>query len=278
MERKDYNNIIKSMNLSHHWYYTSEETAAELRYGLFEPSNELVLELMEENGYYYLAEVIKGVEYSKNIKLLIIITEYILAKLKRLETTHIINEFTYSDELEGCLQASLCTMYRLLKENLIFKNDVKIKHIIENIDGLTNLKLTYPMLNVFKCEYFDSNIALSDTERKFKEDEESRIKGINQTKKYYHEKYIANYNECFSRHEFLITAIEEGIVVINSDGTIRSPLIEENTDFKIDVNIFFKLAPSTQAFIIEEALDQGNLVPVKGMDLLQPIKPIVKSL
>lgn len=274
MERTDYNNIIKSMQLSNHWYFAEKEIGADMRYGLFVPSNENIIELMQYEGYFYLAELMKGFEYTKNVNLLYIIAEFFLAKWK--SYTHNLEESDYfyqKDELEECLYSSLRTIYRLLKNGEISGNDLKIKRFLQDFKENVDIEKCQGVLNaILKNRGF--NVELSEDSLNFIENETNRFYKIRAI----FDKYKYTYNDSHSSLTFLTEALKEGIISIKSDGTVKSPFIDEESTFKCDPEVIFMLDEKTQACILKEGIDEGKIIIMEGLDFLKPTSSIVKKL
>lgn len=276
MEKKDYNNFVKSMNLSHHWYCAGEELASELRYGLFVPSNELVIEFMEEGGYFYLVDVIRGCEYTKNIDLLYLVTEFMLAKWKDLKKNPV--NGLQEEEINDCLYASLKTIYRLLEQGTIAYGDGKIGRVLEDYENNVNIEKCQPVLDVLLKKYFYPNKELNEASQEFITNEEDRLERIRKMHDKYAMRYIDSYNASYNKVTFLSEALKNGMITIEANGTIKSPFIEEENDFQVDPDIIFMLDEDIQAYIIKENIDEGKIQVIGGMDFLMPEKPIVKKL
>lgn len=277
--KKDYNNFVKSMNLSHHWYCAGEELGDELRYGLFEPSNELVMEFMEENGYPYLADLIKGCEYTKNIDLLYLVTEFVLAKWKNSKRKP--EAFSQQEEIEDCLYEALKTMYRLVIEGTIYYGDGKIARIIIDYKENVDIEKCEPILDILLKKYCGYNIELSEASQKIINLEEYRQNRIQKMKNKYAGRYIDSYDALYNIIKFLTTALKEGMISIEANGTVKSPFFEEDSDFRIERaerDIIFKLDEQARAYIIKEGIDEGKIIVIEGMDFLRPEKPDVKKL
>lgn len=278
MEKKDYNNFVKSMHYSHHWYCAEESLAADLRYGIFEPSNELIIEFMEEDGYFYLNEVIKGCEYTKNIDLLYLVGEFVLAKWKHLDRHQELREsFNYLDELSDCLNSLLKTIYRLHKTNIINYEDKRIIRILNDFKNYVNIEKCQGALSALLFKYVGSQKKLSDEANEFISEESNRLTKIKEMNEMYQAKYTRSYNELYSSINFLIEALKEGMITIESNGCIKSPFIEES-DFQFDPNIIFNLDESTQACMLKEAIDENKIQVMEGLDFLQPQGCPVKKL
>lgn len=276
MERKDYNNIVKSMQLSNHWYYAEEELGAEIRYGLFEPTSELITELMQYEGYFYLDELAKSCEYTKNTNLLYLLTEFFLAKWKY-NITNIVDDFNHKDELEDCLYSSLQTMYRLSKAGEITWDDPRIGRVIGDFKENANIEKCHAVLNALLMR-IGYNIELSPDAVDFIEDEEKRINEIQRISNEYKDKYVTSYNDLYIPITFIVNALKEGMISIQANGTIKSPFIDEESDFKFDPEVVFMLDEDAQACIIKEGIDKGKIITMGGLDFLKSTQPNVKKL
>lgn len=278
MKRKDYNNIVKSMHYSHHWYCAEEELATDLRYGVFEPSNELIMEFMEEDGYFYLNEVIKGCEYTKNLNLLYLLTEFMIAKWKHLDRNPEAKEkFNYKEELSNCLYSCLQTIYRLFRNQTLKYEDSRFLRVIEDFDNHISDEKYQPVLDVLLSKYKGKHITPSDEYIKFIETEVSRFDKIRDITERYRVKYIGSYNGLYSSVNFLKEALINGMIYIDSNGSIKGPFITEESDFSFDPEIVFSLDEITQAAIIKEAIDENKISIIEGMDFLQPTEVSVKK-
>ena len=193
MEKKDYNNFIKSMKLSHHWYYSDDNITSEIRYGLFVPSNELVIELMEGLGYFLLAEVINSCEYTKNVKLLYILTEYVIAKWKSAQRNEE-NDYLEEDR-KSCLYASLRTIYRLLKDGKIAYGEKTFARILEDFNEHIRIPECQPIIDVLLREYFNYCTELSEESLAFIKEEESRLDCVRELEEKYVNKYKKENND-----------------------------------------------------------------------------------
>lgn len=279
MERKDYNNFVKSMKLSHRWNYADDSLASELRYGIFVPSNDLIIELMEGKAYFLLMEVINSCEYTKNSNLLYVLTEYVLAKWKEYQRTS--KEDFIADDLKTCLQVSLRTLYRLFKTGTIAYGEKTIPRIIEDYKDHIDLEECKPALEALLKSYLHYNIEISDEARKFMEVEEARLDNIQETKENYERKYMYSYDiaeEDSNKVNFIASALKEGMISIEYDGTIKSPFIDEENDFQVDPDLTFMLDEKIQACMIKESIDEGLIRAIEGLDFLKPEKQVVKNL
>ncbi len=279
MERKDYNNFVKSMKLSHRWNYADDSLASELRYGIFVPSNDLIIELMEGKAYFLLMEVINSCEYTKNSNLLYVLTEYVLAKWKEYQRTS--KEDFIADDLKTCLQVSLRAIYRLFKSGTIAYGEKTISRIIEDYKDHIDLEECKPALEALLKSYLHYNIEISDEARKFMEAEEARLDKIQETKENYERKYMYSYDiaeEDSNKVNFIASALKEGMISIEYDGTIKSPFIDEENDFQVDLDLTFMLDEKIQACMIKESIDEGLIRVIEGLDFLKPEKPVVKNL
>lgn len=279
MERKDYNNFVKSMKLSHHWYCADDSLASELRYGIFVPSNELIVELMEGKAYFLLVEVINSCEYTKNANLLYVLTEFVLAKWKEYQRTG--KEDFIADDLKMCLQISLRTLYRLFKSGIIAYGEKTISRIIEDYKDNIDLEECKPALEALLKSYLYYNKELSDETREFMDEEEARLTNIREIKENYERKYMHSYDiaeEDSNKVNFITSALKEGMITIESDGTIKSPFIDEENDYQLDPDLTFMLDEKIQACMIKESIDEGLVRVIEGLDFLKSEKPIVKNL
>lgn len=268
MERKDYKNIVKSMKLSNNWYFADNKLARELHYGIFVPSNELIIEFLEGQAYCLLKEVINGCEYTKNGDLLYILTEYVLAKWKEFERTG--KENFLVDDLKTCLHTSLRTIYRLLKMGVITCNDKKISRVIDDYEENIDLEECKPALETLSKEYFYYDRELSDEARKFVVDEETRLDNSLRAEEKYAKKYIYSCDiSDENKVKFITSALKEGIITIEFDGTIKGPFIDEKNSCQLDPELIFMFDEKIQACIIKESIDEGLIRVIEGLDFLK---------